>query len=60
MSKILGANGKPMRLVVQAVGPRVDHYFDRPLTPAEQGKTALVVIGQAGLDQTAIKQALRG
>ena len=52
--------GKPMRLVVQAVGPRVEHYFDRPLTTAEQGKTALVVIGQAGLDKAAIEQGLRG
>ena len=50
--------GKPMRLVVQAVGPRVDHYFDRPLNEAEKGKTALVVIGQAGLDEGAIMAAL--
>ena len=49
---------KPMRLVVQAVGPRVDHYFDRPLTAAEKGKTLLVVIGQAGMDEGAIKAAL--
>lgn len=52
--------GKPMRLVIQAVGPRVDHYFDRPLTEAEKGKTALVVIGQKGLDEGAIVTALRG
>ena len=51
---------KPMRLVIQAVGPRVDHYFDRPLAEAEQGKTMLVVIGQAGLDHAAITDALRG
>ncbi len=51
---------KPMRLVIQAVGPRVDSYFDRPLTEAEKGKTKLVVIGQAGLDEAAITQALRG
>ena len=51
---------KPMRLVLQAVGPRVDHYYDRPLSENETGKTRLVVIGQAGLDQTAITQALRG
>lgn len=49
--------GKPMRLTIQAVGPRVDHYFDQPLgdTPRE---TRLVVIGQAGLDQAAITAAL--
>lgn len=52
--------GKPMRLVIQAVGPRVDSYFDRPLGEGEKGKTMLVVIGQAGLDEGAIKAALRG
>ncbi len=51
---------KPMRLVIQAVGPRVDTYFDRPLKDAEKGKTMLVVIGQAGLDEGAIKAALQG
>ena len=51
---------KPMRLVIQAVGPRVDTYFDRPLKDAEKGKTMLVVIGQAGLDEGAIKAVLQG
>ena len=27
-------DGKPMRLLVQAVGPRVNHYYDRPGRPA--------------------------
>ena len=49
---------KPMRLTVQAVGPRVDHYFDRPLGGDPRG-ARLVVIGQAGLDQAAITQALQ-
>ena len=49
--------GKPMRLTVQAVGPRVDHYFDRPLGTDPRG-TRLVVIGQAGLDRAAIEAAL--
>ena len=51
-------DGKPMRLVIQAVGPRVDAYFDRPLTANEQGRTRLVVIGEAGLDEAAIKADL--
>lgn len=51
---------KPMRLVIQAVGPRVDTYFDRPLTAAEKGQTNLVVIGQAGLDRERILAALAG
>lgn len=50
--------GKPMRLTVQAVGPRVDHYFDRPLGADARG-THLVVIGQSGLDRAAITAALQ-
>jgi len=52
--------GKQMRLVVQAVGPRVDTYFDRPLGAHEAGRTRLVVIGQAGMDVAAISSALAG
>jgi cobalamin biosynthesis protein CobW len=49
--------GKPMRLTLQAVGPRVDTYFDQPFGDAPR-ETRLVVIGQAGLDRTAIETAL--
>ncbi len=52
--------GKPMRLAVQAVGPRIDTYFDRPIRPDEARETRLVVIGEAGLDRAAIETALRG
>ncbi len=50
--------GKPMRLTIQAVGPRVDTYFDRVFTADEVRQTRLVVIGQAGLDEAAITAAL--
>ena len=50
--------GKPMRLTLQAVGPRIDTYFDRPYRANEARTTRLVVIGQAGLDQAAITAAL--
>ena len=50
--------GRPMRLTLQAVGPRIEVYFDRPLTPEEGRQTKLVVIGQAGLDRAAIEAAL--
>lgn len=50
--------GKPMRLTLQAVGPRVDTYFDQPFGTAPR-ETRLVVIGQAGLDQAAITAALQ-
>ncbi len=49
--------GKPMRLTIQAVGPRVDTYFDKP-ADADRG-TRLVVIGQAGLDRKAIEADLQ-
>ena len=51
-------DGKPMRLTIQAVGPRVDTYFDRPFG-ANLRETRLVVIGQSGLDQAAIELALQ-
>jgi cobalamin biosynthesis protein CobW len=50
--------GKPMRLTLQAVGPRVESYFDRPFRPGEARGARLVVIGQAGLDRAAIAAAL--
>jgi len=49
--------GKPMRLTLQAVGPRIDTYFDRPLGN-DTRETRLVVIGQAGLNRAAIEKAL--
>ena len=49
---------KPMRLTVQAVGPRIDSYFDKPFG-SDPRTTQLVVIGQAGLDQAAITKALQ-
>ncbi|MEM7509033.1 MAG: cobalamin biosynthesis protein CobW [Pseudomonadota bacterium] len=51
--------GKPMRQVIQAVGPRMDSYFDRPFG-TDARETRLVVIGLHGLDQPAIEAAIRG
>ncbi len=55
----VAVQGKPMRLVVQAVGPRIDTYFDKPFG-TDPRRTRLVVIGLEGLDQTAIKDAITG
>ncbi|HET6468922.1 MAG TPA: cobalamin biosynthesis protein CobW [Geminicoccaceae bacterium] len=52
--------GKPLRLAVQGVGDRVQHYFDRPWQSGEARRGALVVIGRAGLDQAAIAALLTG
>lgn len=52
--------GKPARLVVQTVGPRIQHHFDRAWRPGEPHSTQLVVIGEAGLDRAAIEKGLMG
>jgi len=52
--------GKPMRLLVQAVGPRVTHHYDRAWTAAEARAGRLVVIGLKGLDRAAVIRALAG
>jgi cobalamin biosynthesis protein CobW len=51
---------QPSRLVIQAVGPRIGHWFDRPWRADEPRRTALVVIGLKGLDRDAIARALKG
>jgi cobalamin biosynthesis protein CobW len=51
---------KPLRLLVQAVGPRVSHQYDRPWAISESREGHLVVIGLKGLDRAAITQALVG
>ena len=56
----VAVNGAPARLVVQAVGPRVSAYFDRPWRPDEPRASSLVVIGEQGLDRAAITQSLKG
>jgi cobalamin biosynthesis protein CobW len=50
---------KPLRLLLQAVGPRVTHQFDRPWGKSELRQGRLVVIGLKGLDRAAITDALR-
>jgi cobalamin biosynthesis protein CobW len=52
--------GKPMRLLLQAVGPRVTHQYDRRWQPGEPREGRLVVIGLKGIDRGAITQALAG
>jgi cobalamin biosynthesis protein CobW len=52
--------GKPMRLVVQAAGARVQHYYDRAWRAGEARAGRLVVIGAAGLDRAAIVREVVG
>ena len=49
-----------MRLLVQAVGPRVNHYYDRAWT-AKRPRSSLVVIGLKGhRPRAASRRALAG
>ncbi|QBM75211.1 cobalamin biosynthesis protein CobW [Sphingomonas sp. AAP5] len=53
--------GKPMRLLVQAVGARVRTHYDRPWRSDEPRATRLVVIAERDrLDPAAIRAALQG
>ena len=51
---------KPLRLLLQAVGRRVTHQYDRPWAVDETREGRLVVIGLKGLDRAAVTHALVG
>lgn len=52
--------GKPMRHLVQAVGPRLDRYYDRAWKAGEDRRSRLVVIGLHGLDRESITARILG
>ncbi|MBV1897318.1 MAG: cobalamin biosynthesis protein CobW, partial [Rhodobacteraceae bacterium] len=53
--------GKPMRLLVQAVGARVRSQFDRPWAPDEPRQGQLIVIAEHDdMDASAIRDVLAG
>jgi cobalamin biosynthesis protein CobW len=56
----LAVEGKAARQVVQAVGARIERWFDRPWKSGEARASRLVVIGQKGLDREAIEAMVRG
>lgn len=51
---------KPMRMLVQAVGRRLNFYFDRPWMEDEPRQTRLVFIGKEDINEAAIRAAMRG
>ncbi|MBT4686761.1 MAG: cobalamin biosynthesis protein CobW [Rhodospirillaceae bacterium] len=55
MKGFIAVAGKDMRLLVQGVGDRYQHYFDRDWTPDEVRESRLVVIGLHGLDEAAVR-----
>ncbi|HEY4199342.1 MAG TPA: cobalamin biosynthesis protein CobW [Devosiaceae bacterium] len=52
--------GSNARLAIQAVGPRLNAWFDRNWKPGEKRETALVVIGESPLARDAITASLGG
>ena len=55
----VAVDGRDMRLVVQGVGDRFQHYYDRDWTPDEVRQGQFVVIGAQGMDRDAISAAIR-
>lgn len=54
----LDVPGKAFRHVIQAVGPRIEQYFDRPWRAEEERLSRLVVIGRKGIERAPIAAAL--
>jgi cobalamin biosynthesis protein CobW len=52
--------GKPMRLLVQGVGSRVETRFERPWEAEKARRGELVVIGLKGFDRDGVSKILRG
>ena len=52
--------GKPMRLVIQAAGPRMEHYFGEAWKDGEARETRLVAIFEAGLEAERLQAAFAG
>lgn len=52
--------GKPMRQVIQAVGARIDSYFDRSWNAGEARSSRFVVIGLHDIDEAAIRSDIAG
>ncbi len=58
MKGFIEVRGKPRRLLVQGVGARFQHSFDRPWEAGESRRGRLVVIGEKGLNADAIRAML--
>jgi len=52
--------GKPMRLLVQGVGSRFQHHYDRRWPSGTERQGRLVVIGEKGLDRAGIEALILG
>jgi cobalamin biosynthesis protein CobW len=54
----VAVKGKPMRLLVQAVGERVRHQFDRPWGDAPRRSQLVVIAEHDDIDEAAIRAVL--
>ncbi len=54
----VAVEGKPLRLLIQAVGPRVRHQFDRPWGASPRQGRLVVIAEKADLDVDALRAAL--
>ena len=60
MKGFVEIEGKPMRLLVQGVGSRIQHQFDRKWPSDAPRRGRLVVIGETGFDKDAIRAVIQG
>ena len=59
MKGFIDIAGKPMRLLVQGVGNRFQHQYDKRWAAAAPRQGRLVVIGEKGLDKAAIEALIK-
>ncbi|MCI0431024.1 MAG: cobalamin biosynthesis protein CobW [Rhodospirillales bacterium] len=52
--------GRPLRLLIQGVGTRFQHQYDRPWRPGEARSGRIVVIARTGVDADLIATEIRG
>jgi cobalamin biosynthesis protein CobW len=57
---VANVEGSDSRLVVQAVGPRLNAYFDGTWNAKDARGTEIVVIGEKTMDSAAIEKILQG
>ncbi|MCJ8323276.1 MAG: cobalamin biosynthesis protein CobW [Rhizobiales bacterium] len=55
----MAVKGKDMRYIIQAVGPRIEGYFDRMWGFDEQQQSRLVVISDAKFNEVEVTEQLR-
>lgn len=60
MKGFVEISGKPMRLLVQGVGARIQHQFDRQWLAGEPRRSRLVVIAERGIDKEAVRALIEG